>query len=81
MNLLLGTNQSHKKQEFQLNMSKKPKPKRRTSWTDEEKEKLRGLFEEFEGDVVSISKELDRGERAVRMRLYFMGMIREDEVN
>ena len=81
MNLLLGTNQSHKKQEFQLNMSKKPKPKRRTSWTDEEKEKLRGLFEEFEGDVVSISKELNRGERAVRMRRYFMGMIREDEVN
>ncbi|MDA9639872.1 hypothetical protein N9T38_02430 [SAR116 cluster bacterium] len=62
-------------------MSKKPKPKRRTSWTDEEKEKLRGLFEEFEGDVVSISKKLNRGERAVRMRLYFMGMIREDEVN
>ena len=77
----MGTNQSHKKQEFQLNMSKKPKPKRRTPWTDEEKEKLRDLFEEFEGDVVSISKELNRGERAVRMRLYFMGMIREDEVN
>jgi hypothetical protein len=62
-------------------MSKKPKPKRRTPWTDEEKEKLRDLFEEFEGDVVSISKELNRGERAVRMRLYFMDMIREDEVN
>ena len=62
-------------------MSKKPKPKRRTSWTDEEKEKLRDLFADFEGDVVRISKELNRGERAVRMRLYFMGMIREDEVN
>ena len=62
-------------------MSKKPKPKRRTPWTNEEKEKLRDLFEEFEGDVVRISKELNRGERAVRMRLYFMGMIREDEVN
>jgi hypothetical protein len=62
-------------------MSQKPKPKRRTPWTDEEKEKLRDLFEEFEGDVVSVSKELNRGERAVRMRLYFMGMIREDEVN
>ena len=62
-------------------MSKKPKPKRRTPWTDEEKERLRDLFEEFEGDVVSISKELNRGERAVRMRLYFMDMIREDEVN
>ena len=78
---MLGTNQRHKKQEFLLNMSKKPKPKRRTPWTDEEKEKLRDLFEEFEGDVVRISKELNRGERAVRMRLYFMGMIREDEVN
>ena len=64
-------------------MSKKPKPKpkRRTSWTDEEKEKLRDLFGDFKGDVVRISKELNRGERAVRMRLYFMGMIREDEVN
>ena len=62
-------------------MSKKPKPKRRTPWTDEEKENLRDLFEEFEGDVVRISKELNRGESAVRMRLYFMGMIREDEVN
>ena len=62
-------------------MSKKPRPKRRKPWTDEEKEKLRDLFEEFEGDVVRISKELNRGERAVRMRLYFTGMIREDEVN
>ena len=62
-------------------MSKKPKPKRRTPWTVEEKEKLANLFEEFEGNVVRISKALNRGERAVRMRLYFMGMIREDEVN
>ena len=62
-------------------MSKKLKPKRRTPWTGEEKEKLRNLFEEFEGDVVRISEELNRGERAVRMRLYFMGMIREDAVN
>ena len=81
MNLLLVINQRRKRQGFRLNMSKKPKPKRRTPWTDKEKEKLRDLFEEFEGDVVRISKELNRGERAVRMRLYFMGMIREDEVN
>ena len=81
MNLRLVINQRRKRQGFRLNMSKKPKPKRRTPWTDKEKEKLRGLFEEFEGDVVRISKELNRGERAVRMRLYFMGMIREDEVN
>ena len=81
MNLLLGIYQRRKRRGFQLSMSKKLKPKRRTSWTDEEKEKLRDLFEDFEGDVVRISKELNRGERAVRMRLYFMGMIREDEVN
>ena len=62
-------------------MSKKPKPKRRTPWTDEEKEKLRDLFEEFKGDIFRISEELNRGERAIRMRLYFMGLIREDEVN
>ena len=81
MNLLLGIHQRRKRQGIQLDMSKKPKLKRRTPWTDEEKEKLKTLFEEFEGDVVRISKELNRGERAVRMRLYFMGMIREDEVN
>ena len=45
------------------------------------KEKLKDLFEELEGDVIRISKELNRGERAVRMRLYFLGMIREDAVN
>ena len=81
MNLLLVINQRRKRQGFRLNMSKKPKPKRRTPRTDEEKEKLRDLFEEFEGNVVKISRELNRGGRAVRMRLYFMGMIREDEVN
>ena len=59
----------------------KPKPKRRTQWTEAEIEKLRKLFDEFKGDVVRISKELNRGERAVRMRLFFMGMIGEDEVD
>jgi hypothetical protein len=39
------------------------------------------LFEEFEGDVFRISKELNRAERAVPMRLYLMVMIREDKVN
>ena len=62
-------------------MSERPKPNRQTPWTAGEKEKLKNLCEEFEGDVVRVSKELNRGERAVRMRLYFMGMIREDEVN
>ena len=42
----------------QPSMSKKPKPKRRTPWTDKEKEKLKDLFEELEGDVVRTSKDL-----------------------
>ena len=50
-------------------------------WTDEEKEKLRDLFEEFEVDVNRISKESNIGEIGVRVSLYYMGMIREDEVN
>ena len=60
---------------------KKPKLTRRKQWTEEETEKLRNLFEEYEGDVVRISKELNRGERSVRMRLFFMGLIGEDEVD
>ena len=51
-------------------------------WTDEEREKkLRDLFEEFEVDVTRISKESNIGEIGVRVRLYYMVMIREDEVN
>ena len=62
-------------------MIKKLKPTRRKQWTEEENEKLKHLFEEFEGDIVRISKELNRGERSVRMRLFFMDMIGEDEVD
>ena len=62
-------------------MFKKSKPTRRKQWTEEENEKLRNLFEEFEGDVVRISEELNRGERSVRMRLFFMDMIGEGEVD
>ena len=60
---------------------KKLKPTRRKQWTEDENKTLRDLFEEFEGDVVRISKELNRGERSVRMRLFFMDMIGEDEVD
>ncbi len=59
----------------------KPKKNRRTKWTSEEREKLKNLFEEFEGDIVKISKELRRGERTVRMNLFFMGLISESEVD
>ena len=54
---------------------------RRTKWTEEEKQQLKNLFEKFNGDVSRISKELRRGERSVRMNLFFMDLIKENEVD
>ena len=54
---------------------------RRVNWTEEERQKLKSLFEKFDGDINKISKELRRGERSVRMNLFFMGLISEDEVD
>ena len=59
----------------------KPKKNRRTKWTSEERERLKNLFEEFNGDIFKISTELRRGERSVRMNLFFMDLISESEVN
>ena len=59
----------------------KPKKNRRTKWTSEERERLKNLFEEFDGDIVKVSTELRRGERSVRMNLFFMDLISESEVN
>ena len=59
----------------------KPKKNRRTKRTSEERERLINLFEEFDGDIVKISTELRRGERSVRMNLFFMDLISESEVN
>ena len=54
---------------------------RRTQWTEEERQKLRFFFERFDGDIDKIAKELRRGERSVRMNLFFMGLITEDKVD
>ena len=54
---------------------------RRVKWTEEERQKLKSLFGKFDGDINKISKELRRGERSVRMNLFFMGLIIEDEVD
>ena len=54
---------------------------RRTKWTEEERHKLKSLFESFDGDIGRISKELRRGERSVRMNLFFMDLITEKEVD
>ena len=54
---------------------------KRTKWTEEEKQKLRNLFDKFDGDIVKISKELRRGERSVRMNLFFMDLIKASDVD
>jgi len=59
----------------------KPRKNRRTQWTSEETERLKNIFEKFDGDIVKISTELRRGERSVRMNLFFMDLISESEVN
>ena len=58
-----------------------PKKNSRTKWASEERERLKNLFEEFDGDIVKISTELRRGERSLRMNLFFIGLISENEVN
>ena len=59
----------------------KPKKNRRAKWTTGERERLKNLFKEFDGDIVKISTELRRGERSVRMNLFFMDLISESEVD
>lgn len=54
---------------------------RRTKWTEEEKHKLKNMFEKFDGDISRIARELRRGERSVRMNLFFMDLIKENEVD
>ena len=54
---------------------------RRTKWTEEERQKLKNLFEKFDGDIGKISKELRRGERSVRMNLFFMDLVKESDVD
>ena len=54
---------------------------RRTKWTEEERQKLKFLFEKFDGDIEKISNELRRGERSVRMNLFFMDLIEESQVD
>ena len=59
----------------------KLKKNKRTNWTEEERQKLKSLFEKFDGDIDKISTELRRGERSVRMNLFFMDLISENEVD
>ena len=54
---------------------------RRTKWTEEERQKLKSLYRDFDGDIEKISNELRRGERSVRINLFFMDLIEEREVD
>ena len=54
---------------------------KRTKWTEGERQKLKSLFEKLGGDIDKISKELRRGERSVRMNLFFLDLIKENEVD
>ena len=54
---------------------------RRTKWTEEERQKLKSLFEEFDGDIERVSRELRRGERSVRVNLFFLDLIEESKVD
>ena len=58
----------------------KPNKKRGKVWTKDEDEKLINLYEKYDGDIVKISKEMKREERSVRMKLFFLDMISEDDV-
>ena len=49
-------------------------------WTEEEVYQLRMMFDETNGDIKKISKQLKRTEKSVRMKLFFLDIIDEDEV-
>ena len=49
-------------------------------WTEEEVYQLRILFDETNGDIKKTSKKLKRSEKSVRMKLFFLDIIDEDEV-
>ena len=49
-------------------------------WTEEEVYQLRMMFDETNGDIKKISRRLKRTEKSVRMKLFFLDIIDEDEV-
>ena len=49
-------------------------------WTEEEVYQFRMMFDETNGDIKKISRRLKRTEKSVRMKLFFLDIIDEDEV-
>ena len=58
----------------------KPSKKRGKVWTKDEDEKLISPYEKYDENIVKISKEMKKEERSVRMKLFFLEMISEDDV-
>lgn len=59
---------------------KKPKTKY-GKFTKSEEDELRFLFTETKGDIKQISEEMNRTEKSIRMKLWFLDLIGEGDVN
>ena len=60
-------------------LKKKPKTKY-GKFTQSEEDELRLLFTETKGDIKQISEEMNRTEKSIRMKLWFLDLIGEDDV-
>ena len=49
-------------------------------WTNDDVKQLKPLFESEDGDLLKISQKLERTEKSVRMKLFFLDITDEDEV-
>ena len=59
---------------------KKPKTKY-GKFTQSEEDELRFLFTETKGNIKQISEEMNRTEKSIRMKLWFLDLIDEEDVN
>ena len=58
---------------------KEDQPISSEEWTEEEVYQLRMMFDETNGDIKKTSKKLKQIEKSVRMNLFFLDIIGEDE--
>ena len=69
-----------------IEVSGKPKTLKKKSktqygkFTQSEEDELRSLFTETRGDIKKISEEMNRTEKSIRMKLWFLDLIGEDDV-
>ena len=59
---------------------KKPKTKY-GKFTKSEEDELKFLFTETKGNIKQISEEMNRTEKSIRMKLWFLDLIGEEDVN